>query len=147
MILKIIIRVLYLLQKSVCRNTAWIGFCMWQGNIVGKEAASLWASQLFFTGPQFIIKLTPQSTCYRHLLSFLLNCFWYLFTQAHYCLSGCDTSDSYGKKLLLFLKWKCMDAKVGQSTTQFLKLPTWLIYGIDTMLHLVTRQWHITIML
>ncbi|KQJ88458.1 uncharacterized protein LOC100839641 [Brachypodium distachyon] len=33
------------------------------------------------------------------------------FSQAHYCLSGCDTSDSYGKKLLLFLKWKCMDAK------------------------------------
>uniref|UniRef100_A0ACD5Z1X2 Uncharacterized protein n=1 Tax=Avena sativa TaxID=4498 RepID=A0ACD5Z1X2_AVESA len=33
------------------------------------------------------------------------------FSQAHYCLSGCDTSDSYGKKLLLFLKWKWMDAK------------------------------------
>ncbi|KAL5204850.1 hypothetical protein ABZP36_009721 [Zizania latifolia] len=33
------------------------------------------------------------------------------FSQAHYCLSGCDTSDSYGKKLLLFLKWKCMEAK------------------------------------
>lgn len=33
------------------------------------------------------------------------------FSQAHYCLSGCDTSDSYGKKLLLFLKWKTMDAK------------------------------------
>lgn len=34
------------------------------------------------------------------------------YAQAHYCLSGCDTSDSYGKKLLLFLKWKCMEAKV-----------------------------------
>ncbi|KAF7020993.1 hypothetical protein CFC21_034017 [Triticum aestivum] len=33
------------------------------------------------------------------------------FSKAHYCLSGCDTSDSYGKKLLLFLKWKWMDAK------------------------------------
>ncbi|NP_001169451.1 uncharacterized isoform X1 [Zea mays] len=33
------------------------------------------------------------------------------FSQAHYCLSGCDTSDSYGKKLLLFLKWKWMEAK------------------------------------
>ncbi|XP_066333932.1 uncharacterized protein [Miscanthus floridulus] len=33
------------------------------------------------------------------------------FSQAHYCLLGCDTSDSYGKKLLLFLKWKCMEAK------------------------------------
>ncbi|CAD6256953.1 unnamed protein product [Miscanthus lutarioriparius] len=33
------------------------------------------------------------------------------FSQAHYCLSGCDTSDSYGKKLQLFLKWKCMEAK------------------------------------
>ncbi|KAF0894823.1 hypothetical protein E2562_003707 [Oryza meyeriana var. granulata] len=32
--------------------------------------------------------------------------------QAHYCLSGCDTSDSCGKKLLLFLKWKCMEAKI-----------------------------------
>uniref|UniRef100_A0A0E0MFS7 BRO1 domain-containing protein n=1 Tax=Oryza punctata TaxID=4537 RepID=A0A0E0MFS7_ORYPU len=33
------------------------------------------------------------------------------FSQAHYCLSGCNTSDSFGKKLLLFLKWKCMEAK------------------------------------
>ncbi|KAF0887996.1 hypothetical protein E2562_006915 [Oryza meyeriana var. granulata] len=32
--------------------------------------------------------------------------------SAHYCLSGSDTSDSCGKKLLLFLKWKCMEAKV-----------------------------------
>uniref|UniRef100_A0A0D9XSE8 BRO1 domain-containing protein n=1 Tax=Leersia perrieri TaxID=77586 RepID=A0A0D9XSE8_9ORYZ len=31
--------------------------------------------------------------------------------QAHYSLSGCDTSDSFGRKLLLFLKWKCMEAK------------------------------------
>ncbi|XP_072981552.1 uncharacterized protein [Typha angustifolia] len=33
------------------------------------------------------------------------------FSQAHYCLSGCDTSDSYGKKLLLFIKWKYLEAK------------------------------------
>ena len=38
--------------------------------------------------------------------------FLLIYAQAHYCLSGCDTSDSYGKKLLLFLKWKCMEAKV-----------------------------------
>ncbi|OAY66998.1 hypothetical protein ACMD2_04976 [Ananas comosus] len=33
------------------------------------------------------------------------------FSQAHYCLSGCDTSDAYGKKLLLFIKWKYLEAK------------------------------------
>jgi hypothetical protein len=38
--------------------------------------------------------------------------YFLIFAQAHYCLSGCDTSDSYEKKLLLFLKWKCMEAKV-----------------------------------
>jgi hypothetical protein len=69
------------------------------------------------------------------------------FPQAHYCLSGCDTSDSYGKKLLLFLKWKCMDAKVGQRTPQLLKLDKCLTNGTTTMLHLVIRQWHITTML
>ncbi|VAH56957.1 unnamed protein product [Triticum turgidum subsp. durum] len=58
--------------------------------------------------------------------------------QAHYCLSGCDTSDSYGKKLLLFLKWKWMDAKVARITTQTLKL---LICDIiNTMFHLITFQ-------
>ncbi|KAM3197506.1 hypothetical protein ACQJBY_072897 [Aegilops geniculata] len=60
------------------------------------------------------------------------------FSKAHYCLSGCDTSDSYAKKLLLFLKWKCMDAKVTPITTQTLKL---LICDIiNTMLHLITFQ-------
>ncbi|KAJ3671825.1 hypothetical protein LUZ60_007904 [Juncus effusus] len=33
------------------------------------------------------------------------------FSQAHYILLGCDTSDSYGKKLLLFIKWKFLEAK------------------------------------
>ncbi|KAJ3701495.1 hypothetical protein LUZ61_005200 [Rhynchospora tenuis] len=33
------------------------------------------------------------------------------FSQAHYVLSGCDTSDSYGKKLLSFIKWKFLEAK------------------------------------
>ncbi|KAL5213306.1 hypothetical protein ABZP36_024153 [Zizania latifolia] len=37
------------------------------------------------------------------------------FSQAHYCLSGCNTSNSYGKKLLLFLKWKCMEAKAAST--------------------------------
>ncbi|KAJ6849046.1 uncharacterized protein M6B38_271535 [Iris pallida] len=33
------------------------------------------------------------------------------FTQAHYCLSGCNTSDGYGKKLLLFIQWKYLEIK------------------------------------
>ncbi|KAJ4733058.1 Endosomal targeting BRO1-like domain-containing protein [Rhynchospora pubera] len=33
------------------------------------------------------------------------------FSQAHYILSGCDTSDSYGKKLLSLIKWKFLEAK------------------------------------
>ncbi|GJN04789.1 hypothetical protein PR202_ga22361 [Eleusine coracana subsp. coracana] len=45
--------------------------------------------------------------CIKKKKKFLSSLLW----QAHYCLSGCDTSDSYGKKLLLFLKWKCMEAK------------------------------------
>ncbi|KAL5207001.1 hypothetical protein ABZP36_031436 [Zizania latifolia] len=41
----------------------------------------------------------------------------YIFFTAHYCLSGRDTSNSYGKKLLLFLKWKCMEAKVASTNS------------------------------
>lgn len=33
------------------------------------------------------------------------------FAQAHYCLTGCHTSDGSGKKLLLFLQWKYLEAK------------------------------------
>ncbi|XP_074555868.1 uncharacterized protein LOC141811723 [Curcuma longa] len=33
------------------------------------------------------------------------------FAQAHYWLSRCDTSDAYGKKLLLFIRWKFLEAK------------------------------------
>ncbi|XP_038989345.1 uncharacterized protein LOC103708086 isoform X1 [Phoenix dactylifera] len=33
------------------------------------------------------------------------------FSQVHYCMAGCDTSDAYGKKLLLFIKWKYLEAK------------------------------------
>ncbi|XP_010660700.1 uncharacterized protein LOC100246380 isoform X1 [Vitis vinifera] len=33
------------------------------------------------------------------------------FSQAHYCLSGCDMSHGYGKKHLLFIKWKYLEAK------------------------------------
>ncbi|XP_039137866.1 uncharacterized protein LOC120275383 [Dioscorea cayenensis subsp. rotundata] len=33
------------------------------------------------------------------------------FAQAHYCLSGCENSDANGKKLLLFLKYKYLEAK------------------------------------
>lgn len=32
-------------------------------------------------------------------------------SQAHYCLTGCDTSDGYGKKLILFIRWKFLEAK------------------------------------
>ncbi|CAL9178530.1 unnamed protein product [Musa hybrid cultivar] len=33
------------------------------------------------------------------------------FSEAHNWLSGCDTSDAYGKKLLLYIKWKYLEAK------------------------------------
>lgn len=33
------------------------------------------------------------------------------FAQAHYCLTGCYTSDGCGKKLLLFIQWKYLEAK------------------------------------
>ncbi|KAF5735854.1 hypothetical protein HS088_TW15G01370 [Tripterygium wilfordii] len=33
------------------------------------------------------------------------------FSQAYHCLSGCDTSHGYGKKLLCFIKWKFLEAK------------------------------------
>ncbi|KAJ0969245.1 hypothetical protein J5N97_022122 [Dioscorea zingiberensis] len=33
------------------------------------------------------------------------------FAQAHYCLSGCENNDANGKKLLLFLKYKYLEAK------------------------------------
>uniref|UniRef100_A0A7N0VBM1 BRO1 domain-containing protein n=1 Tax=Kalanchoe fedtschenkoi TaxID=63787 RepID=A0A7N0VBM1_KALFE len=33
------------------------------------------------------------------------------FSQAHYCLSGCDVNQGYGKKHLLFIKWKYLEAK------------------------------------
>uniref|UniRef100_A0A1D1XET3 BRO1 domain-containing protein BROX n=1 Tax=Anthurium amnicola TaxID=1678845 RepID=A0A1D1XET3_9ARAE len=33
------------------------------------------------------------------------------FAQAHYCLSGCITNEAYGKKHVLFLKWKYLGAK------------------------------------
>lgn len=49
---------------------------------------------------------------FLQLFQHLMVLYFLIFAQAHYCLSGCDTSDSYGKKLLLFLKWKCMEAKV-----------------------------------
>ncbi|RRT58691.1 hypothetical protein B296_00029112 [Ensete ventricosum] len=43
--------------------------------------------------------------------SFLFTTFPFV-DQAHNCLSGCDTSDAYGKKLLLYMKWKYLEAKV-----------------------------------
>lgn len=33
------------------------------------------------------------------------------FSQAHTCLSECDLSNGYGKKQLLFIKWKYLEAK------------------------------------
>ncbi|XP_020246818.1 uncharacterized protein LOC109824600 isoform X1 [Asparagus officinalis] len=33
------------------------------------------------------------------------------FAQAHSCLTGCYTNDGYGKKLLLFIQWKYLEAK------------------------------------
>uniref|UniRef100_A0A5B7AMU4 BRO1 domain-containing protein n=1 Tax=Davidia involucrata TaxID=16924 RepID=A0A5B7AMU4_DAVIN len=33
------------------------------------------------------------------------------FGQAHYCLSGCNIDHGYGKKHLLFIKWKYLEAK------------------------------------
>lgn len=33
------------------------------------------------------------------------------YGQAHYCLSGCNTDSRYGKKNLLFIKWKYLEAK------------------------------------
>ncbi|CAM8990519.1 unnamed protein product [Rhodiola kirilowii] len=33
------------------------------------------------------------------------------FSQAHYCLSGSDVNQGYGKKHLLFIKWKYLEAK------------------------------------
>ncbi|KAK3026745.1 hypothetical protein RJ639_042198 [Escallonia herrerae] len=33
------------------------------------------------------------------------------FGQAHYCLSTCNTDQGYGKKQLLFIKWKYLEAK------------------------------------
>ncbi|KAG1370183.1 hypothetical protein COCNU_15G005490 [Cocos nucifera] len=33
------------------------------------------------------------------------------FSQVLYCLSDCDMRDAYGKKLLLFIKWKYLEAK------------------------------------
>ncbi|KAF6137983.1 hypothetical protein GIB67_041856 [Kingdonia uniflora] len=33
------------------------------------------------------------------------------FAQAHYCLSGCDFNHGYGKKHILFIKWKYIEAK------------------------------------
>nr|XP_010929626.1 uncharacterized protein LOC105051051 isoform X2 [Elaeis guineensis] len=33
------------------------------------------------------------------------------FSQVLYCLAGCDLRDAYGKKLLLFIKWKYLEAK------------------------------------
>ncbi|MQL94941.1 hypothetical protein Taro_027601 [Colocasia esculenta] len=33
------------------------------------------------------------------------------FAQAHYCLSGCITNGVYGKKHILFIKWKYLEAK------------------------------------
>lgn len=85
---------------------------MWEGNAVSKEEASLWASQLFFSG-RCCTTQSYQST-FSSVVSASNNIATYLCShaQAHYCLSGCDTSDSYGKKLLLFLKWKWMEAKV-----------------------------------
>ncbi|KAF6147569.1 hypothetical protein GIB67_035326 [Kingdonia uniflora] len=33
------------------------------------------------------------------------------FAQSHYCLSGCDFNHGYGKKHILFIKWKYIEAK------------------------------------
>ncbi|KAK2968789.1 hypothetical protein RJ640_028182 [Escallonia rubra] len=33
------------------------------------------------------------------------------FGQAHYCLSTCNTDQGYGKKQLLFIKWKYLESK------------------------------------
>ncbi|GFY87134.1 endosomal targeting BRO1-like domain-containing protein [Actinidia rufa] len=33
------------------------------------------------------------------------------YGQAHYCLSGCNIGGGYGKKNLLFIKWKYLEAK------------------------------------
>ncbi|KAE9449015.1 hypothetical protein C3L33_19086, partial [Rhododendron williamsianum] len=33
------------------------------------------------------------------------------YGQAHYCLSGCNTDSQHGKKHLLFIKWKYLEAK------------------------------------
>ncbi|XP_076899769.1 uncharacterized protein LOC143553725 [Bidens hawaiensis] len=33
------------------------------------------------------------------------------FSQAHYCLSTCDSLNGYGKKHLTFIKWKYLEAK------------------------------------
>ncbi|KAI8533364.1 hypothetical protein RHMOL_Rhmol10G0003500 [Rhododendron molle] len=33
------------------------------------------------------------------------------YGQAHYCLSGCNTDSRHGKKHLLFIKWKYLEAK------------------------------------
>ena len=57
-------------------------------------------------------QIASAETRFLQLFQDLMVFYFLIFAQAHYCLSGCDTSDSYGKKLLLFLKWKCMEAKV-----------------------------------
>lgn len=97
-------------MNTVCRNTTWIGFRVWEGNSVSKEEASLWASQLFLTGNATFLFQNYIWSCILNIVCEIYDISHYF--QAHYCLSGCDTSDSFGKKLLLFLKWKCMEAKV-----------------------------------
>lgn len=47
---------------------------------------------------------------------FYLSQFFSFFGQAHFCLSACDIDHGHGKKNLLFIKWKYLEAKVNNTS-------------------------------
>lgn len=71
-----------------------------------------------------------------------------LCDQAHYCMSGC-VSEGYGKKHILFIKWKYLEAKVPLKSYNN-KLCSIIRNSVNFVSQIlifdIIRQLHITIM-